>query len=255
MRPQEPNTIWHPINSQAANDAVSTSGVVEEGPLNSFSTLSNMAGTLPSSAQGSRTLPQPGQKIERGALPRLSNASSSLSSDISLPAPSYRSRPSWQSSHAGSLLGHTLAVDTDLSPQEVYDVSSENSCVSPINVEQRAIYPRASASAATCDEVPEQSRAATSTYGSGFSGDNFLGGRDPYGNGLYTYSVSGSGKSGSVSDAQSGVSQLMGNGEPYTRLPDQRPRTTLPSSNILGAEHQKASLPTPILPNHSGRRH
>lgn len=251
-RANDPNTIWNPVNSQAEDQSLPASTVIEETSSSSFSGFSNMAGTLPLPAQGPRTLPQPGQKMERASLPRPSNASSSLSSDLPLSGNNYRSRPSWQSNNTGSSLGPNNAASTDLTPQEAYDVSSDNSSVSPIHVGQRATYSDGTASTTTYDELADQSRAPDSSYSSAFNNDGFLGGRDPYSGSLYTYSVSNSSNSGSMSEAQCNNPQLLGNGETYTRLSPQRTPAP-PLSNLIGGEHQKTSSAMPALMPSSGR--
>ena len=249
--PIRSNNIWHPVNSQAEDETIPASSVIEETSSTSFSGLSNVAGTLPPPSQSSRTLPQPGQKLERASLPRLNNASSSLSSDLPLSMIDYRSRPSWQSSTTGPSLAPNLAPPTDLSPQEAYDISSNNSSVSPINAGHRVAYSAGSTSTTTYDEAADQSRAPDPAYTSAFSGDGFLSGRDPYSGSLYTYST-GSSKSGSTSDAQSSTSQLLANGETYTRLPPQRTPAP-PPSDLAGGERRKTPSALPALMPSSGR--
>ena len=248
MRPQEPQAFWHPINNQTGEEPMPNTTLVEESPSGSFSGLSSMAGTLPAPTPGSRILPQPGQKLERSSLPKLSNASSSLASDGSVPFTNFRGRPSWHSSVSGSTASHSLTPSAGLSNHDVHELSSDSSSVSPTTVSQRARYDEGNASNIPYDEAADQPRATEPTYGSGFGGESFLGSRDPYANGLYDYGGSSSSRGGSASDVQSTSSRLISNGETYSSLPVPLPPPSS-TTNANGGQHTSRTQLTPILPN------
>ena len=246
-RSSESQGIWNPINNSISDGNMPVTTTIEDTSMGSFSGLATMASTLPPQAQGSRVvLPQPGIKLSQGSFPRASIASSSSNSELPVLSTDFKGRPSWQSSMTGSY-SHGIPAPAGLADHSIQDISSDDSSISPTNTAARPIYTGSAAHGVTYTAMADHSRAQESAYGHAFNGDALFGGRDSFSTSLYGYSMGSGSKPGHVGESHASESQLISNGDAYTRLPPQHPPAIAPSP-VRGREYRKITSNLTDLP-------
>ena len=242
-RSSESQGIWNPINNPVSDGNMPVTTTIETS-MGSFSGIATMAGTLP--PQSRVVLPQLGTKLSQGSFPRASIASSSSNNELPVLSTDFKGRPSWQSSMTGAY-SQVIPAPAGLTDHNIQDISSDDSSISPTNTTARPIYTGSATHGVTYTAMADHSRAQESAYGHTFDGDALLGGRDSFSTSLYGYSMGSGSKTGHMDDSHASESQLISNGDTYTRLPPQHPSAIAPSP-VRGREYRKITSNLTDLP-------